>query len=74
MRHSGVILVIAGVLLLTFFALTDPRLSPGWAQEIGWSSNMVDAVADSVIGTAAGIGVAVVLLAIGVWLVIRRAM
>lgn len=73
MKQSGLMLVIAGLLLLAFFFATDPRLSPDWARELGWSPNVVDAASDSVVGTTIGvIGSASVLL-VGAWLVIRRA-
>lgn len=73
MKQSGLMLVTAGILLLAFFFATDPRLSPAWARELGWSDNVVDAAADSVVGTTLGVVGAVAVLAVGAWLVIRRA-
>lgn len=66
-------MVLCGVLGLGFFALTDPHVTPSWIRSLGWGANLVDAAHDALAGTLLGVAGALVIISIGLWLVLRRA-
>jgi hypothetical protein len=70
MRRSGWTLIVAGVLGVVFFWLTDPRIgligSP--------PERVVDAANEAMVGTAIGVACSVIVLGIGVWMLTRRAL
>lgn len=72
MKRSGMMLVIAGLLVLVFFLATDAAIMPAWADNVGWSRNQVDAVTDARWGTIIGVSGSVVIVITGLWLLIRR--
>ena len=73
MKKSGLLLILGGLLGIAFFLATDARLVPKWATYIGWSANQVDAVQDSLVGTIIGLLTSLAVIAVGVWLLFRRA-
>lgn len=72
MKRSGMMLVIAGLLVLVFFLITDAALMPGWMEKVGWGRNQVDAVTDARWGTLIGVIGSVAIICSGVWLLVRR--
>lgn len=68
-RRSGSRLILAGLLGIAFFALTDPR--SGWAM-IDATENKIDAVRDAATATYVGIAGSLAVLMIGLWLMTRR--
>lgn len=71
MRRSGWILALAGLAGMVFFLLTDPRW--GLARVWGPAVNPADAVYEASLGTLVGLAGSGIVLAIGLWLVTRRA-
>jgi hypothetical protein len=67
-RKSGLNLVLAGVIGLLFFWLTDP------VHGIGHKTfdNPIDAMNEAWIGTAAGVIVSAGILLLGIWIMTRR--
>ncbi len=72
MRQSGLLLMLLGLLGVAFFMVTDARLAPQWATHVGWSSNLVDAAADSLLGTVIGVIGSIAIMVVGGWLALRR--
>lgn len=70
-RTSGLSLVVAGVLGLLFFWLTDPRW--GWLGRRSAGDEAIDAVHQLTPGTMIGLAASGVALLIGIWLATRRA-
>jgi hypothetical protein len=68
-RRSGLSLVLAGLLGIGFFWMTDPRfgLSPATSVEI------VDAIGRASMGTWIGVVGCGVIVLFGLWLMLRRA-
>ena len=69
-RRSGFSLVLAGVLGMLFFWLTDPRY--GWVRPETGAPTIVDAIRQATPGTAIGIAGSALVLLIGLWLMTRR--
>lgn len=69
-RRSGLSLVIAGLLGMAFFWLTDPRYGPfgHWRQ----SDEIIDLANQLAPGTVIGLAGSLVVLVIGLWLMTRR--
>ena len=67
-RRSGFSLVVAGLLCLAYFWLTDPRY--GLRQPAG--DNVIDAANQAQIGTLLGVAASVLMLLTGLWLLTRR--
>lgn len=72
MKRSGMVLVIAGLLVLVFFLATDAAMMPAWIEKIGWGRNQVDAVTDSRWGTIIGVIGSLAVICTGMWLLVRR--
>jgi len=70
MRRNGWTLILAGLLGVLFFWLTDPRY--GYAKVWGSSGNPIDASNEAFYGTVVGVLCSVILLFIGVWLMRRK--
>jgi uncharacterized membrane protein len=71
-RRTGASLVVAGLLGVAFFWLTDPRY--GWAKPVAVAGdNPIDAAHYMLAGTVVGVVGSVVVLLIGLWLMTRRA-
>ena len=71
MRPAGRSLVVAGLVGVAFFWLTDPRY--GWARPVAAAGdNPVDAARFMLAGTVVGSVGSVVVLLIGLWLILRR--
>jgi hypothetical protein len=70
-RFSGLGLVLAGVVGLAFFYLTDPRW--GWLGRRSAGDDAIDAVHQLAPGTIVGLVGAAVVLLVGLWLATRRA-
>jgi len=70
-KRSGSRLMLAGLLGIAFFALTDPRA--GWTVMVG-SENRIDAVRDASTATYVGVAGSSGVLMIGFWLMTRRTM
>jgi hypothetical protein len=70
MRRNGLILIVAGILGMLFFWLTDPR----WGLAGKWSrgDNPIDAANQALVGTVVGIGFSVFVLIVGLWLMRRK--
>ena len=73
MKRSGLILVILGLVVLTFFLATDPTVLPQWMEEVGWPRNQVDAVTDARWGTGIGLVGSLAIVVTGLWLLVRKA-
>jgi len=67
-RKSGLNLVLAGILGLLFFWLTDPVHGIGHKN----FDNPVDAMNEASLGTLAGILGSAFILLLGVWIMTRR--
>jgi hypothetical protein len=68
-RRTGMSLVLAGLLAILFFWLSDPR----WGiRGKGRSSDFIDAIAQASPGTYVGIIGGIVIAVIGLWLMMRR--
>lgn len=72
MKRSGMMLVVAGLLVLVFFLATDAAIMPAWMEKLGWGRNQVDAVTDSRWGTAIGVVGSLAVIVTGLWLLVRR--
>ena len=70
-RRSGLFLMLAGILGLAFFYLTDPRW--GWIGRRVAGENAIDAVHQLVPGTLVGLAGSGIVLLIGLFLTTRRA-
>jgi hypothetical protein len=70
-RMSGLGLVLAGLLGLAFFYLTDPRW--GWLGRRSAGDDAIDAVHQLAPGTIVGLAGSGIVLLIGLWLATRRA-
>ncbi len=70
MRKSGRSLVIAGLLGLLFFWLTDPHY--GWFGRLGSTGNPVDDANHAFVSTVLGLVGSLLVLGIGIWLMTRR--
>lgn len=70
MRRNGWILVLAGLLGVLFFWLTDPRY--GVATVWSDTANPIDAANEAFYGTIVGVVCSVIVLGIGLWLMRRR--
>jgi hypothetical protein len=68
-RRSGLSLVLAGLLGIAFFWMTDPR----WGLAPAASSEVIDAVHRASTGTWIGVAGCGVIAVIGIWLALRRA-
>lgn len=70
-RRSGLSLVLAGLLGIGFFWLTDPRHGalPRTAQA---GENVIDSMRHASAGTFVGIAGSALVLLIGLWLMMRR--
>jgi hypothetical protein len=68
-KKSGMNLVLAGVLGVLFFWLTDPVY--GLARRSA-GENVIDAMNEASLGTLAGITGSAAVLLIGVWIMTRR--
>jgi hypothetical protein len=68
-RRSGLSLVLAGLIGLAFFWVTDPR----WGLAAETSLTVIDAIHRASPGTWVGMVGCVVISVIGVWLMLRRA-
>jgi hypothetical protein len=66
-RRSGLSLVLAGFLAISFFLITDA----GWGI-MGRSADAVDAIHEATPGTYIGIAGGLVVVAFGFWLTARR--
>ena len=69
-RRSGLSLILAGVLGIVFFWLTDPRT--GWAARDSSASTVIDAIRQASPGTFVGIAGSLLVVLIGLWLMTRR--
>ncbi|HEY7116276.1 MAG TPA: hypothetical protein VH475_06810 [Tepidisphaeraceae bacterium] len=67
-KKSGLNLILAGVLGVLFFWLTDPIFGIGHKN----FENPVDAMNEASLGTIAGIAGSVALLALGLWMMTRK--
>ena len=72
MKRAGLLLISCAVLGTAFFVLTDPHAAPDAINQLGWGSNLVDAVQYAVPGTIIGLAGAGIIACIGFWLVVRR--
>ena len=71
-RRSGLSLVIAGILGVAFFWLTDPRWGWTGAADAASAPTVIDAVRQASPGTFVGIAGSALVLLIGLWLMTRR--
>lgn len=72
MRRSGLVLILAGVLAIVFFVLTDPRVLGPSAATLRWSDNPIDAAYDATAGTLLGLAGSALVVLVGLGLVSRR--
>jgi len=68
-KRSGVSLLLVGLLGIAFFWATDPRFGVVRAEATG---SPVDAVHDSTPGTYVGFAGSGIVVAVGVWLLMKR--
>jgi uncharacterized membrane protein len=69
-RRSGTSLILAGLLGLAFFWLTDHRY--GLASRFAGSPPTVDQANQALAGTIVGIAGSLIVFGIGVWLLMRK--
>ena len=67
-KKSGLNLMLAGVLGVLFFLLTDPIMGVGRKN----FPNPVDAMNEASLGTLAGIAGSLALLVLGLWMMTRK--
>jgi hypothetical protein len=70
-KRSALYLILAGLLAAGFFVLTDPRL--GYRQLYdGGDANVIDTWNQAWPGTVFGLAGSAAVLAVGVWLAMRK--
>jgi hypothetical protein len=70
-RFSGFTLVVAGMVGMVFFWLTDSRwgLARRWVADV----HLIDSANEVLPGTVVGMAGSAIVLLVGLWLMVRRA-